>query len=109
MKVRLSDDARNFLREEARYLRRHSPIAAKRLLSRISEARTNLSRFPQIGAQSDWSSVPRTRRLVLDEYVLLYEVDDEGVAITSIRHGRMRPEIPDLEDDFDYEAGDEEG
>lgn len=43
-------------------------------------------------------------RLVVGDYVLDYDIRDDGVAITSIRHSRQQD--PDLEkdDDFDFEV-----
>lgn len=103
-RVRLSADARDFLREEVRYLLRHSPAAAQRLLSRINDARESLSRFPRMGPQADPSPVPGSRRLVVGDYVLDYDFDGPTVSITAIRHGRMAPPPPASEPDFDYEA-----
>lgn len=43
-------------------------------------------------------------RLVVGDYILDYDLDDKGVAITVIRHGRQQD--PDLakDEDFDFEA-----
>ncbi|GGE23633.1 hypothetical protein GCM10011390_48820 [Aureimonas endophytica] len=104
MRVRLSEDARRFLRAEAEYLRRRNPSAAHRFLESIRLARTNLAEFPLIGATACDSLVPGSRRLVVGPYVLTYDVRAETVEVAAIRHGRMQDPGPKVEDDFDYEA-----
>jgi plasmid stabilization system protein ParE len=104
MRVRLSQDALSFLRKETRYLKQHSPAAARRLLAGIDDIRSSLARFPRMGPRADDEPVPGSRRLVLGDYVLSYDIDGADIAITAIRHGRMQPEAPALDDDFDYES-----
>jgi plasmid stabilization system protein ParE len=41
---------------------------------------------------------------VVGNYVLDYDVDDQGVAIIAIRHGRQNVISAAVEADFDYEA-----
>lgn len=67
MRVRLSEEARAFLRTEGEYLRtegeylRHrSPAAARRLLDRMRQARMQLGDFPMMGSASDEGPVPGT-------------------------------------------------
>jgi plasmid stabilization system protein ParE len=100
-KVRLSDDARSFLQREARYLRERSPSAAEAFLNRFREAKRNLSQFPELGRRIEALPVEGSMRLVVGDY----DLDDDVVAITTIRHGRQLD--PDLakDDDFDFEAG----
>lgn len=49
MKVRLSGDARAYLRREAAYLQKYSQKAAKAFVDRMAKARKNLARFPRDG------------------------------------------------------------
>jgi plasmid stabilization system protein ParE len=102
-KVRLSENARAFLRREANYLRDRSPAAAQAFLTRLREAERNLSQFPELGRRKDGLPIEGSMRLVVGDYVLDYDLDDGVVAITAIRHGRQLD--PDLEkdDDFDFE------
>ena len=104
MRVRLSQDALIFLRQETRYLKRYSPAAARRLLAGIDDIRASLSQFPRLGARADESPVPGSRRLVLGDYVINYDLNEDGIAITAIRHGRMQPDAPDPDEDFDHES-----
>jgi plasmid stabilization system protein ParE len=103
MKVRLSGGARAYLRQEAAYLRKHSQKAATAFVDRMTEARKNLARFPEIGKTFDRLPIPGSHRLVVGDYLLDYDLTDEEVVILSIRHGQQQPLIPGVEDDFDYE------
>ena len=104
MPVRLSNEARDFLRNEARYLEPRTPSAARRLVESVDEARRRLSSFPLMGAGDVHALVPCSRRLVVGDSVMTDEIIKDVVAITSIRHGRMAPDMPEIDDDFDFEA-----
>ena len=103
-RVRVSEEAREFLRNEARYLKTHSSVAAQRFLARVAEAKRKLSDFPLMGPPDEHALVPQARRLVVGDYVMTYDVVGDLVAITSIRHGQMAPAQPDLDDDLDFET-----
>ncbi len=107
MKVRLSGQARSYLRAEALFLRSHSAAAAKAFLARMTEARRNLGLFPQMGFDSESLPVPGSHRLVVGDYVLDYDIDDDGVVIIAIRYGRQNMISAAIEADFDYEAPDD--
>lgn len=104
MRIRLSDDARQFLRDEAKYLKARSSSAAHYFLNRIDEAKINLAQFPHMGVETEASALQNTRRLVIGDYILIYEIIDNIVAVSSIRHGRMMPKKQTAEKDIDYEA-----
>lgn len=104
MRVRLSEEARAFLRTEGEYLRHRSPAAARRLIDRMRQAKTFLGDFPMMGPESDEGPVPGTRQLVVGDYVLTYEISDDLIEILAIRHGRMRAPPPEFDADFDFEA-----
>jgi len=103
-KVRLSGDARSFIQREAKYLRERNQAAAATFLNRLREARRNLAEFPKMGRQKAALPVKGSMRLVVGDYILDYDLNDDIIDIVSIRHGRQQD--PDLivEDDFDYEA-----
>ena len=103
-KVWLSRNARAFLLRETTYLRDRSPLAAETFLGKFRDARRNLSRFPEIGQRKEALPIEGSMRLVVGDYILDYDILDDGIAITSIRHSRQLD--PDLEkdDDFDFEA-----
>lgn len=72
----------------------------------MTEARRNLARFPELGLESERLPVPGSRRLVIGDYLLDYEVMEGEVVILSVRHHRQQPIAPEIEDDFDYEDPD---
>lgn len=104
MRVRLSEEAREFLRSEVQYLRERSPAAARRLLDKIAVARKNLGDYPLMGPVAEDELIPGTRRLVVGDYVLSYSAANDPVEIYAIRHGRMQEPRPDVAEDFDYET-----
>ena len=101
---RLSNEARDFLHNEARHLQTHSSAAARRLLESIREAKRKLSDFPFMGSIDEDYLVPPSRRLVVGEYVLTYDVAGDTESITSIWHGRMGAHVRDIDEDVDFEA-----
>ena len=104
MKVRLSGSARAYLRAEAAYLRDHSPQAAATFLARMKEAERNLARFPELGRGIERLPIPGSRRLVVGDYLLDYDIAGEDIIIISIRHGRQSDVPPDTDEDADYEV-----
>ena len=103
MRVRLSQDASNFLRKETQYLKQFSPAAARRLLTDLDQVRANLARFPRMGLRSE-DAVTGSRHFVVGDYVLSYDLEEGGIAITAIRHGKMQPGSAVVDDDVDYES-----
>jgi plasmid stabilization system protein ParE len=104
MKVRMSDDARSYLRNEAKYLRKHSPAAAKALTDAMRKARENLTTFGELGFAKEGLPIPGMRRLIVENYLLDYEIVADVILVVTIRHGRqMPPEMPP-DDDFDFEG-----
>lgn len=109
MKVRLSGQARTYIREEAAYLRRHSAHAARNFRNRIAEACENLASFPDIGRDIQYLPVEAARRFVSGNYVLDYEVRNDETVILSIRHGQQIEMDPDMDPDIDYEEPPDDG
>ena len=102
MKVRLAASARAYLRVETAYLKRYSQRAALAFVAQMQEARDNLAEFPALGRGIGHLPIPGMHRLIVGDYVLDYDVNEEEVVILAIRHGRQQPpEEP--EPDFDYE------
>lgn len=99
MRIRLSLQAAEYPRSEAKYLRAPSPKAARDFLAVIQEARRNLLRFPDFG--NDWRSlpIPGARTLVAGDYLLDYVCSDDLIEVISIRHGRQHPLVPDPDAD----------
>ncbi len=106
MKVRLSGAARSYILREAKYLTDRSPAAGAAFLMNMRSARQRISQYPDIGFKP--FPAGQNRRLVVGDYLIDYERGPEGVEITSIRHGRQSDIAAGLDDDFDYEADDDE-
>jgi len=103
MKVKVSAQARAYLRTEAAYLKRHSNQAALNFRNRIAEARQHLATFPELGRDIERLPVEGARRLVMGNYVLDYDIAGDEITILSIRHGQQIEMDPDLDADFDFE------
>lgn len=99
IRVRISKDAANYIREEAQYLRQRSPAAARNFASMIKNAQQMLQTFPQAGKRGQGLQVKDSLTLVAGDYLLDYIYDGQTVDVVLIRHGRMLGPVPDIEDD----------
>ena len=99
----MSDDARTYLRDEAKYLRKRSPAAAKALMAAMRKARENLAAFGELGFAKEGLPIPGMRRVIVGNYLLDYEISGDVVLVVAIRHGRQMPPDMTLDDDFDFE------
>jgi plasmid stabilization system protein ParE len=72
---------------------RRGNAAARRVATRLLAAVERLSTLPRSGPPWPPAGDIAYRRLVVDEYVLLYRVDEarSTVFILALRHGRRRP------------------
>ena len=102
MRVIVARQVKDFLAAEKAYLRKHSNSASQRLTYRMREAARMLSDFPMLGSERALP-VKEIRRLVLDDYVLDYEIREREVHILNMRHGRQQDPYLEYEDDFDLE------
>jgi plasmid stabilization system protein ParE len=78
-----------------------SSAAGAAFLKGIQSARERLSKYPEIGFQP--SPAKGSRRLVVGDYVIDYDVGPEAIDITAIRHGRQSDSDDQFDDDSDYE------
>ena len=99
----MSDDARTCLRDEAKYLRKRSPAAAKALTVSMRKARENLATFSELGFAKEGLPIPGMRRVIVGNYLLDYEISGDVVHLVAIRHGRQMPPEMTVDDDFDFE------
>lgn len=102
-RVILSKNAQSYILREASYLRQFSPVAARRFVERLREARRHLATFEELGFKRDAPPVPGVRRLVVGNYLLDY-LPGETIVVLAIRHGRQQEPETDGEEDADYEA-----
>jgi len=103
VKVTVSPDAREYITTEGRYLKAQHPGAARQFLDDVKRLRQALSRFPEMGRQTDEMPIPGILRFVMGSYLVDYEVGEDEVVILKMRHGRQRPPGIEIEGDFDYE------
>ena len=103
MKVRMSDDARAYLRDEAKYLRKRSPAAARALSAAMRKARENLAHFGELEIAKEGLPIRGMRRLIIGNYLLDCEISDDVILVVAIRQGRQKPPDMALDDDFDFE------
>jgi len=85
-RARLSKRAQSWLEREIRYLAARIPAAAKKLATRIRDARILLTERPK-NARS--GQIQETRRLVIPPYILTVRRTDGMTEIVAIRHAQQ--------------------
>lgn len=105
MRVRLARQAADYLRQEALYLRRHSPAAAQRFLDGVKSVRRDLTQYSHAGFVETSLPLPGMRRMIRDGYRYDYSVAGGIVEIVAISSSVNTPlSGPSDDPDFDYEA-----
>lgn len=105
MKVRLSRNAADYVRQEAAYLRQHSRPAAEHFLERVKSVRRDLASFAEAGFSDEGLPIPGLRRFVRDGYFYDYRIRQSEIEIADISSSVNRPlSKPSDDDDFDFEA-----
>ncbi len=85
------------------FIAKDSPPAARRVVDDLLARVEVLAEYPRIGPVFSTESGPDLRRLILDEYVVVYQVQEAKgrVSVIAVRHSRQRPlTMEDLEDDL---------
>lgn len=88
MKVRWARSAIDDLVEIRRYIHEHNPVAATKVGNRIRSRVALLQEQPGMGRPVP--ERPGARELVVDNYVVAYEVRQSEVEILHVWHGRQR-------------------
>jgi len=88
LRVVLSRSAADYVRKEAIYLRQRHIQAARNFLADLRRLKAQLSAFPQSGPSNDIPGFVGTRKIVMGDHVIFYEVGAQ-VSILTIRHGRQ--------------------
>jgi addiction module RelE/StbE family toxin len=91
VKVAWSDPAIDDLAAIREYIEEHSPSSAARVLRRLVEAVDPLEQFPRMGRAVPEAAGSRrpVLELLVDDYRVLYEVEEHRVLILAIAHGRQ--------------------
>lgn len=89
MKVRFNRGALEDIGEILEYIARRNPPAAAGLSLQFEDAAKLIAAMPEIGSET---SRKHFRRLVIGNYLLVYELAGDEAIIHYIRHGaRKRP------------------
>jgi plasmid stabilization system protein ParE len=103
MRVIISRSAAVYLRNEVQYLKSRSPAAATRFTQAVAEARRNIEIFPDIGQENNDLPVAGCRTWVFGDYLMDYMRKVDVTEIVAVCHGRVRPLVPGLDPDEDFE------
>ena len=84
MKVRYNRGALEDLDNVLSYIAERNPRAARDLLTKFEAAAKRLSQMPEIGVRSERLEM---RKIVVGNYLVVYEIKNAEVVIHFIRHG----------------------
>lgn len=87
MKVRFNRGALRDIGEILDYISEWNPPAASNLSLRFEHSARLLAAMPEIGAQTVQAQF---RRLVVDNYIMAYEITGGEVIIHYVRHGARK-------------------
>lgn len=87
MRLRYERGALSDLEEIFAYIAADNPKAAARLVARIEAAARAITETPRMG---EATRNPRFRRLVIGNYLLVYEIAPDEIVIHYLRHGARR-------------------
>lgn len=103
MKVIFSPSARAYVAREGAFLRERNRSAADRFRHDVNQFVRTLGQLPLMGQEATDLPFRNTRRFVLGDYLIHYQLSDPAIVILTIRHGRERPPELPLDDDTDFE------
>ena len=83
-----SPGARADLREIEAYIASRSPVNARRVIERIREAASKQLDFPYSARVIPEFNDPSRRETFVYEYRLMYCVEDDGIRVLRVVHGR---------------------
>ena len=87
MKVRYNRGALEDLDNILSYIAERNPQAAGTLLTKFEAAANRLSQMPEIGVRSERLDM---RKIVVGNYLMVYEIKNAEVVIHFIRHGARK-------------------
>jgi toxin ParE1/3/4 len=81
--------AQEDLDEIVDYIYEDSPAASSKLLSKVENAVSNLTKFPLLGKPYDETKLPYKgyRYISVDDYLIFYKIENDSIAIYRIIHG----------------------
>lgn len=69
------------------YIAQYSPRAAERFVTHLHETCVHLSEMPGMGVRRD-ELRQGLRQWVVSDYLILYRIDDTGIQVVRLVHGR---------------------
>lgn len=97
MKIRFSDEARQYVHREKRYLAAHSRRASVAFSQQIRRAMTLILEHPAAGPPA--GPVGGVRRYVSTPYTIYYVIRGNELVVVSIWHGRQMPGKFEMDED----------
>jgi len=85
------------------FIAQDSPAAAREVVDDLLARVEVLAEFPRIGPVFSEESGPSLRRLILDDYIVVYRIQEarQVVSIIAVRHSRRKPlTLEDLADEL---------
>ena len=75
------------------FIAEENPAAAARTVDDLLERVEVLVEYPRLGVAFSEESGPDLRRLILDKYIVVYQVLEtrQTISVTAVRHSRQRP------------------
>lgn len=88
MKLIVTQDAIQDLRDIEEYIGQDNPAAAVGFIDRLARQFQQLTQFPNIGHKCD-EIKPGYRRIAEGDYIIFFQrIDDERLAILRVAHGK---------------------
>src|SRR5690349_17996126 len=95
--LRWSDEAIDSLERQVEFVVGRDPVAAAAIIDRVFDKLATLIEHPELGPTVSRDDDPPIRRLLIDNYLVYYDIDhrQEVIRILSVRHVRQasRPTI----------------
>jgi len=96
-RIEWTDTALERVQEQSDFLAVRSAKKATSMINRIFDRVEQLAAFPRLGPEWPRGQHPDLRQLVVEDYLVIYSVDDasETVSILTVRSARQKPIGPD--------------
>jgi plasmid stabilization system protein ParE len=91
--LRWSPDAIDSLERQIEFVVGRDPVAAGTLIDRVFDRLESLTENPELGPAATSHREPPVRRLLVDSYLVYYDLDHEArvIRILTVRHVRQAP------------------
>ncbi len=83
--------------EIAAYIAQENPQTAENWVEKIFDLIERLAEFPESGGIVPEINNPASREVISGNYRVIYDIEDEGARILTVRHGKQILPIDDLD------------